>query len=308
MIRRALVFPSTRVGWGLASLIGLLAGIGLLGELGSKVGSLVLPQFGLFWLLALLAVALVISPASGFHLRPGPLALTAALLVLAWWPINEWRKKLEKGPPPLIATVVRPSQTPPRGERSISLDSLRFSDRRHLRESFGRRGDIRIEASGFLLAPEDGTYRFDAACDDRCSLRIDGQAVIECAGSCSAEMILSSGVHRIFISYLQTAGPGYLDLSWNRPAFFEFFPMAKYMSSRPAPVRPANVRQKEMEAGLAVLLGSFWWIVAACLVVRTGESKKTLWLGCSKQLKILRSGLNMRQVTLYIRWTARLIF
>ena len=173
---------------------------------------------------------------------------------------------------PLRGTVSFPLQGSERETRVITVDTLELPERRLLARITGRRRDFVLDASGFLRVPQDGSYLFDASCDDRCSLQIGDVEVFDVRGSASHQRTLSRGIHRFRLRYWQGAGPASLVVGWNGPALFELAPLDAYLSGEES--RLGELRHQPSPAWALLLLWITWSVGTAWLLVRVGESRR----------------------------------
>ena len=185
--RRRLTFstallPRSKLGWTSVGLVCVLAGLCLLGKLDVRLGTLTFPELHIWWPILATAGAFCVVPPSKAPLRPLAWTVLAMTLALTSKPLGLWQNRVMKPNSPLTAQIHRLSRPSPRAERTVVLESLRLEGRKHLSRFTGRRRDVVLEVTGFLFAPEDGTYRFWMACDDRCRLTLDGTIRIDSAG------------------------------------------------------------------------------------------------------------------------------
>ncbi len=260
--------------WALAGLLAALATVQMLAEQEARAGGFLFPDLAPGWLIAFSIAFFLLIPRSRFPLSPYRFVAVAVALGVLYWPLSTWRKQSTRPSAGLGVTVKRLSQPNAGPERSARLDYLRFESRRYVRRLAGRRHDILLEIKGFIRATQEGTYHFQASCDDRCRLEINGKTAFNEAGRASSAVQLREGVHRFSLSYRQASGPAFLILRWDRPAFFEFLPMEHYVAGGPESLVMERLRKREIGAGLAFLFNICWWMIAANLWLRVAESKR----------------------------------
>jgi hypothetical protein len=79
-----------------------------------------------------------------------------------------------------------------------------------------------MEWSGFIKAPETGTYQFALESDDGSWLEIDGQQAIDNGGlhatvKVNRTVTLTGGFHAVKVRYFDAGGGAILRFLWTRP-------------------------------------------------------------------------------------------
>ncbi|KOV74816.1 membrane protein [Streptomyces sp. AS58] len=144
--------------------------------------------------------------------------------------------------------TLKPGQTPnhdklmPTVDWSTSADFGGFEDR------------FVTEASGYLVAPRDGSYVFRLTSDDGSRLTIDGDTVIDHDGLHGAEpkdgvVHLSAGSHPLRIDHFERDGGQKLQLAWKPPGESDFTVVPREaLSTDAGVVRVTAPGRKECEA------------------------------------------------------------
>jgi tetratricopeptide (TPR) repeat protein len=193
----------------------------LLGSLGAGIGDAVIPDWNGWWVLGLAFLPLF------WGTKPSPTKVGRRVvgavlpLFMVLFAIPRLVESFHELVSPLRA-IVDVGDT----RRAITLDSLVIDDRRTLNRLVRRRRNVKLQIEGYLYAPRDGVYEVDLSCDDRCTLRIDGGHVPP------GPVELETGVHELGIQYVQINGQAHMMLSWTRPGWLQFLPMARFMGGR----------------------------------------------------------------------------
>ena len=88
----------------------------------------------------------------------------------------------------------------------------------------GPADDFGVSFSGDFTVDKAGNYTFYLTADDGARLMIDGQLVTQTVGTLSPQNLtqtipLTAGEHKIQLVYIETGGPGQIDLDWSGPGF-----------------------------------------------------------------------------------------
>jgi len=269
------VFPRSKRGVVFLLILISLAGVRLLGEQGARIGPFSFAPIALSWLMGATALAFFLVARSSNRPRPVLLAGLALGLALLYWPLATWPSEALHPVSSLALNASRLSDGTAAPARESS-GPLSIESRRDLNRLTGRRRDVLVELSGFLVAPQSGLYRFDVNCDDRCVFRIDGKRLIRTAGFSSEETPLEEGPHSVSIRFEQRDGPAYLLVHWRRPVLLELLPLGHFISSGPNDLTLRQVQEKERRAALSFLASLAWWSGVLALVVGAGESRR-MW-------------------------------
>ena len=255
----------------------VVAGLRALGRQEIRIGPLV-PEISLWWLLLPCAIALFLKPPSVIRLRPDRLlGVTLALTVLAW-SLSVWLEKSSGEAPPKAVSVYHLPRTGSVQEQTGSIDSMQIESRKQLNRIAGRRRMVGLEFSGYLIVPESGTHRFDTECDDRCSLRIGNERVLNKAGSAAAEIFLEAGIHHFSLYYEQEAGPASLKVAWDRPGFVELLPLDHYVSHEVGLLSADARRPRILTSAFRIILGIASWLCTFSLMVLVGAWARGYWV------------------------------
>ncbi|MGC9380748.1 family 16 glycoside hydrolase [Streptomyces sp. MH13] len=145
--------------------------------------------------------------------------------------------------------TLKPGQTPNHDELMPTVDWSTTAD-------FGGIADNFVsEASGYLVAPRDGTYVFRLTSDDGSRLSLDGATVIDHDGLHGAEpkdgtVELSAGPHPLRVEHFDRGGGQQLQLSWMPPGESGFTVVPREaLSTDAGVVRVTAPGRKECEAG-----------------------------------------------------------
>ncbi len=123
--------------------------------------------------------------------------------------------------------------------------------------------------TGWMIVPRDGTYSFAAVSSNRSSLHIGEQLIFDSGhadqpGLATGRVQLSRGVHRLLVTYYQTAGPPEFELNWARDAA-SLQPLPAWVLS-PRPVSFARFAVSVLIRLLASL--TVWpWLAATTLAL-----------------------------------------
>ncbi|MFB6791843.1 family 16 glycoside hydrolase [Streptomyces olivaceus] len=145
--------------------------------------------------------------------------------------------------------TLKPGQTPNHDKLMPTVDWSATAD-------FGGIADNFVsEASGYLVAPRDGTYVLRLVSDDGSRLTLDGETVIDHDGLHGAEpkdgtVELTAGAHPLRIEHFDRGGEQQLQLSWMPPgeSAFSVVP-SEALSTDAGVVRVTAPGRKECEAG-----------------------------------------------------------
>ncbi|MFH9730200.1 family 16 glycoside hydrolase [Streptomyces sp. NPDC017260] len=145
--------------------------------------------------------------------------------------------------------TLKPGQTPNHDELMPTVDWSSTAD-------FGGIADNFVsEASGYLVAPRDGTYVFRLTSDDGSRLSLDDATVIDHDGLHGAEpkdgtVELTAGAHPLRVEHFDRGGGQRLQLSWMPPGESEFTVVPREaLSTDAGVVRVTAPGRKECEAG-----------------------------------------------------------
>ncbi|MFJ5036522.1 family 16 glycoside hydrolase [Streptomyces parvulus] len=145
--------------------------------------------------------------------------------------------------------ALKPGQTPNHDRLMPTVDWSSTAD-------FGGIADNFVtEASGYLVAPRDGTYAFRLVSDDGSRLTLDGSTVIDHDGLHGAEpkdgtVELTAGTHPLRIEHFDRGGGQQLQLSWMPPGESAFAVVPQEaLSTDAGVVRVTAPGRKECEAG-----------------------------------------------------------
>ncbi|MFJ4467980.1 family 16 glycoside hydrolase [Streptomyces sp. NPDC089424] len=117
--------------------------------------------------------------------------------------------------------TLKPGQTPNHDKLMPTVDWSTTDD-------FGGLDDRFVaEATGYLVAPSDGSYVFRLTSDDGSRLSLDGQTVIDHDGLHGAEpkdgvVHLTAGSHPLRVEHFERDGGQRLQLSWKPPGAADF--------------------------------------------------------------------------------------
>ena len=171
---------------------------------------------------ALAFVLFLWMPDRAAPIRRSSLLVTVVLLLLALFFV-----------PPAVDSF-RGLVSPLRGVlgdgREIAVPSLDIEDRRMLNRLAGRRRGVKLSIEGYLYAPRDGTYEFELACDDRCSIHLDERMVFATKRFDTTNVELAKGVHALRVDYTQLGGPAHLQVEWKRPGLINLLPLSQFVA------------------------------------------------------------------------------
>ncbi|MEU9554236.1 family 16 glycoside hydrolase [Streptomyces fumanus] len=145
--------------------------------------------------------------------------------------------------------TLKPGQTPNHDKLMPTVDWSTEAD-------FGGFADHFVtQATGYLVAPSDGTYVFRLTSDDGSRLTIDGSTVVDHDGLHGAEpkdgtVQLTAGAHPLRIDHFERDGGQELRLSWRPPGAdgFSVVP-TEALTTDAGVVRVTAPGRKECEAG-----------------------------------------------------------
>ncbi|MEU3734664.1 family 16 glycoside hydrolase [Streptomyces sp. NPDC033538] len=145
--------------------------------------------------------------------------------------------------------TLKPGQTPNHDKLMPTVDWSSTAD-------FGGIADNFVsEASGYLVAPRDGTYVFRLTSDDGSRLTLNDATVIDHDGLHGAEpkdgtVELTAGAHPLRVEHFDRGGGQELRLSWMPPGESEFTVVPREaLSTDAGVVRVTAPGRKECEAG-----------------------------------------------------------
>ncbi|MGX1115290.1 hypothetical protein RKD37_000653 [Streptomyces ambofaciens] len=145
--------------------------------------------------------------------------------------------------------TLKPGQTPNHDKLMPTVDWSSTAD-------FGGIADNFVsQASGYLIAPRDGTYVFRLVSDDGSRLTLDDATVIDHDGLHGAEpkdgtVELTAGAHPLRVDHFDRGGGQQLQLSWMPPGESEFAVVpTEALSTDAGVVRVTAPGRKECEAG-----------------------------------------------------------
>lgn len=144
--------------------------------------------------------------------------------------------------------TLKPGQTPNHDKLMPTVDWSTAGD-------FGGFEDRFVaEATGYLMAPSDGSYVFRLTSDDGSRLTLDGRTVIDHDGLHGAEpkdgtVHLTAGAHPLRIDHFERDGGQQLQLSWKPPGAGDFTVVPREaLSTDAGVVRVTAPGRKECEA------------------------------------------------------------
>ncbi|MFI8215608.1 family 16 glycoside hydrolase [Streptomyces sp. NPDC085932] len=144
--------------------------------------------------------------------------------------------------------TLKPGQTPNHDKLMPTVDWSTAAD-------FGGFEDRFVsEATGYLIAPRDGSYVFRLTSDDGSRLSLDGSTVIDHDGLHGAEpkdgtVHLTAGAHPLRVDHFERDGGQQVQLSWKPPGESEFTVVPREALSTDADVvRVTAPGRKECEA------------------------------------------------------------
>ncbi|MGW3989953.1 family 16 glycoside hydrolase [Streptomyces sp. NPDC004830] len=145
--------------------------------------------------------------------------------------------------------TLKPGQTPNHDKLMPTIDWSTAAD-------FGGFEDRFVsEATGYLVAPRDGSYVFRLTSDDGSRLSLDGSTVIDHDGLHGAEpkdgtVHLTAGPHPLRVDHFERDGGQQVQLSWKPPGESEFTVVPREaLSTDAGVVRVTAPGRKECEAG-----------------------------------------------------------
>jgi len=95
-------------------------------------------------------------------------------------------------------------------------------------------GPFTLSARGFLEVTRDGPYWFSVFADRASCLAIDQEVVLGCkAGLNEGQVLLTAGLHRIDVRYLQVGEEGTLQLRWLPPGSRAFVDLPRDVILQP---------------------------------------------------------------------------
>ncbi|HSF14309.1 MAG TPA: PA14 domain-containing protein [Vicinamibacteria bacterium] len=273
------------------------AGARALGQQGARIGPIV-PELSLGWLVASAVLALFFWRTAGPR-RAVILGITLALTALVL-SLPVWLGVVTRTPPPKAVSVYDLSRPDTSPGRQTDLDSFHIVDRADLQRISGRRGRVALDITGYLMVPESGAHRFEARCDDRCSLQIDGRMVLD--GTGSAELDMEAALHRFRLRYEQQRGPAVLELQWDRPGAVELLPLDHYLSDEVSLLSATALRERMFANVLETFSSAFLWLGAFCLLLGSGNRARIRALEASRRLGKIAS----REIGIALRSTGLL--
>ena len=114
------------------------------------------------------------------------------------------------------ANIARDPDDPQGGLRRFTAPALGLEDLLRLAEAPDRPFTLTIRT--FLRVPAEGEYWFSVFADDESCVAIDGETVLECtAGINEGPALLTAGVHRLDLRYVNRSGSRALDVKWLPP-------------------------------------------------------------------------------------------
>lgn len=283
--------PRSFAGLGLAGALTALWLFQLLGKVGSRVGTYRFEGIDPLWLVLANMVAFFLVRPARVAERPLRVLFLGSTALVLLWGVSIWRERLSNPTGPLsgFQSVLSDARSPTRD--SLHLSSARIESRAQLNRFTGLRRNVSLDIEGFVRAPEAGTYRLRMNCDDRCTLYFDGKEVLEAAGGASKDLALTEGLHALRLLYVQEAGPAFLFLDWDRPAFFELLPVEHYMADRGERIASLALRRKEIELALSVLIFVLCYGLAVSVWVRAGERRRAMGQAVLRSVRRIREAL-----------------
>ncbi|MFJ6728443.1 family 16 glycoside hydrolase [Streptomyces sp. NPDC091281] len=145
--------------------------------------------------------------------------------------------------------TLKPGQTPNHDKLMSTVDWSTVADFGGFADNFA------VEASGYLVAPADGTYTFRLTSDDGSRLSVDGREVIDHDGLHGAEpkdgtVDLTAGSHPFRIDHFERGGEQRLTLAWKPPGADGFTVVPREsLSTDAGVVRVTAPGRKECEEG-----------------------------------------------------------
>ncbi|MFG3547451.1 family 16 glycoside hydrolase [Streptomyces sp. NPDC047725] len=145
--------------------------------------------------------------------------------------------------------TLKPGQTPNVDKLMPTVDWSSAAD------FGGFEDDFVTEASGYLIAPREGSYVFRLTSDDGSRLSLDGTTVIDHDGLHGAEpkdgtVHLTAGAHPLRVDHFERGGGQRLQLAWKPPGEDAFSVVPREaLSTDAGVVRVTAPGRKECEAG-----------------------------------------------------------
>jgi hypothetical protein len=289
------------------------AALHLSGEQGIRVGTFLCPPVGARWPLLALTASFFFAAASSATGVPRrwshQLVWSLALIGTTAVPLHLWRRSTVSTDAALPASIFRPSfreDVRERPDRVALFDLVGAKRRIPLYRLAGRSREIELVVSGFLYAPETGTYFLRWSSDGKVKLRIDETSL---DASASMEAQLEEGLHHFELDYQSSDSDPYpfLDLSWDRPASVELLPLEYFVAGRAADLEPRALARKEYLSVASLVLMLVWWTIAGSAAVSAGAAGKLLLrkIGTAVGPKGARCGLRSRPFRR--QWNAALV-
>lgn len=243
-----------RVSLALVAGLGIVALVALSGAQGARVGSWEIPAISPWWVVAVAAFVLLLSPQ-----RPARSKRRGALgvaLAVSFFSLFFFRSQALH-PKTSLDFVVD-------GEREARSETLQIERRNELRRLTGKRRNVTLSTRAVLEIPQDGTYAFYVSCDDSCDVTL-GNEVTTIEGTRSIELPLERGALSLEVRYRQTGGPARLVLSWDTPRFLDLLPIDYYLRS------PSGASRARFTAHVALVACSLWFVALGLYLVELGR-------------------------------------
>jgi hypothetical protein len=256
-----------------AGALSLLALAALLGEQGARLGPWRVPPLSFAWVGLAATFALALPPAAPARRRT--LLVSALLLAGLAWPLVAWRREVARPRVPVMARVTAPGEPDARPASILVPDLARLRRAPPWLRLLGRRHDFVLDLELWVWAPRTTTYRLELAADDAASLEVDGRAVLEATARGAADVPLERGPHVVRVRHVQGQGAAYVALDWDRPPWLELLPLEAYASARPEGLAGSGMGRRHASALASLLAALAWWVAAALLVARSGESLRS---------------------------------
>ena len=252
-------------------LLTLLALFRVFGQHRVRVGPTI-PDISLWWFLILAIAAFCFISSSSRPIKWRWVLLTTLVLLVAAPVLSVWRQELMRSPLPKTAFAFRLSTSNSLSD-SVSATTLQIEERKVLNRLVGRRRDVLLALSAHIRVPLEGAYRFDLACDDRCTLSIDGCSIVS-GVSGSAEVALEAGIHTFEMQYEQEGGPAYLSVGWDGPETVEVLPLDHFVAER-FDALSDHLRRTRSRVWISLALNLLVWLVASSVSLSLLERSRT---------------------------------
>jgi len=264
--------PQSTQGWGVLALIATLEAARLLGAYGARLGAFGFPSIPAVYVYGFGALGLLLLPRPRAAPTTGRRFLLVPLLWIAALSCAAFATKGSLSSTPLPAVARFPVDAASFRDQAVEVDFARWKRRVPLNRVGGTRG-VTFRLTGFVQFPESGTYTFHARSDGWVRLVVGRDTVLDGRGDLTFTAALPAGERAFTLGYVPESRPAFLDLSWNRPAFFELLPFERYLSKRSNADAPPLAPGSEGRALAALLSWMVLWSLAAGAVVRAWEGR-----------------------------------